>query len=659
MSKLNVFTTLGPGQMRLLCIAPDEFTAPLICSTSTLPLAEPPQYETLSYAWGPPGVSSSSISLNDETFKISVELEAALRWLRLPDTMRYVWIDAICIDQSNIVELNSQVSKMTEIYRSAWRAVVWLGEATSDSDRALAFLREMSYCSDRRERSRSPSENSDDSDQPTRQPETLTKDELIERQLDYWKSTLDFYAASLSVKNRAAIWKEIERSVREGAGHVVTREPCLYYMDDGKYRDFFESNREEDWEALDNLLARPWWSRTWIVQEVWTSSNCIIQCGGSTLKWSTFRAAMDYQEGWDDMGYMIKRTARWSKWALLKRRYGLAIHLANERLLGSDLSDVLWNMWDREATDPRDKVFAIRGLLQESSRNSVPSADYSKSMQQVYCEVAAHIVHHEKKLDILLAGNGLERQSNLPSWVPDWRREANDDRPQLFINGSRMQIMSYFAGSTRYTEVRGHGFYASGDSPFWAEISDDLTTLRVRSFVLGIVDTVAPVCASDASTQNILIAARSILPSAEELENQRKAGPVSDRELLGSLHAAIMGNPGGSGSDGIQEAVQLQQGENAGLSEDELASVLRAAFPVYQSTFDSVPGRGEDETIRNIMDKRRFFVTTDGHLCVGPAITQPGDRIHIIAGCNFPIVLRPDGESEGLVGEAYGKIILP
>jgi Heterokaryon incompatibility protein (HET) len=41
---------------------------------------------------------------------------------------RYVWADAICIDQSNDVEKAAQVAIMCEIYQKSHQVIVYLGE---------------------------------------------------------------------------------------------------------------------------------------------------------------------------------------------------------------------------------------------------------------------------------------------------------------------------------------------------------------------------------------------------------------------------------------------------------------------------------------------------------------------------------------------------
>jgi len=44
--------------------------------------------------------------------------------------LEYFWIDALCIDQSNVSERNSQVAMMREIYKASKRIIIWLGPPT-------------------------------------------------------------------------------------------------------------------------------------------------------------------------------------------------------------------------------------------------------------------------------------------------------------------------------------------------------------------------------------------------------------------------------------------------------------------------------------------------------------------------------------------------
>ncbi|KAJ4355496.1 uncharacterized protein N0V89_003512 [Didymosphaeria variabile] len=72
-----------------------------------------------------------------------------------------------------------------------------------------------------------------------------------------------------------------------------------------------------------------------------------------------------------------------------------------------------------DATDPKDKIFAVHGLLSQLGAH-LPDPDYSKSIQLVYQEAATVAINHDNRLHILASLTGESGIEGLPSWVPDW-----------------------------------------------------------------------------------------------------------------------------------------------------------------------------------------------------------------------------------------------
>lgn len=106
--------------------------------------ADAPHYEALSYTWGSPK-SCKAIFVQDsdgEQWKLLVtkNLALALQHLRSATTPRTLWVDAICINQEDIKERNTQVKRMTSIYSLAHRVVVWLGPGSPSSSLAMSTL---------------------------------------------------------------------------------------------------------------------------------------------------------------------------------------------------------------------------------------------------------------------------------------------------------------------------------------------------------------------------------------------------------------------------------------------------------------------------------------------------------------------------------------
>ncbi|KAI1180331.1 heterokaryon incompatibility protein-domain-containing protein [Nemania sp. FL0916] len=119
------------------------------------------EYEALSWCWGlEPADYAVKIEENGKTYKLRVrkELALALKYLRLPEKTRTLWIDAICINQDDPEERNHQVQMMSRVYTRAKQVCIWLGENTDESKTAIDFIHQEimefknfdAICSDKR-----------------------------------------------------------------------------------------------------------------------------------------------------------------------------------------------------------------------------------------------------------------------------------------------------------------------------------------------------------------------------------------------------------------------------------------------------------------------------------------------------------------------------
>ncbi|KAK7723285.1 hypothetical protein SLS63_008938 [Diaporthe eres] len=104
-----------------------------------------PSYTALSYAWGD-GVAAGTIRVgrDDRLGSALGVTDNLLRFLRVQSHMitepKLFWIDAICINQRDILERNHQVGLMKLIYINADDVHVWLGPEADDSKIAMGFL---------------------------------------------------------------------------------------------------------------------------------------------------------------------------------------------------------------------------------------------------------------------------------------------------------------------------------------------------------------------------------------------------------------------------------------------------------------------------------------------------------------------------------------
>ncbi|KAK0729451.1 heterokaryon incompatibility protein-domain-containing protein [Lasiosphaeris hirsuta] len=139
-----------PTSIRLLRIEPieslkDEFDLfrPIRCTLVVKDLADSPVYDALSYTWGCPvtvyehvrevcspaawASPAFDITCDGKPFSVTTNLYTALLGLVQHTLSAYIWIDQICIDQSNLQERQAQVLLMGRIYRQAQKVPVWIG----------------------------------------------------------------------------------------------------------------------------------------------------------------------------------------------------------------------------------------------------------------------------------------------------------------------------------------------------------------------------------------------------------------------------------------------------------------------------------------------------------------------------------------------------
>ncbi|XEV04628.1 hypothetical protein FSHL1_009915 [Fusarium sambucinum] len=130
---------LQSHQIRILRILPGNRDDPLRCILRTACLDDDNKYEALSYAWGDP-LDCLSIEVNGSQKSITVNLFNALRRLRYAESERYLWVDALCIDQENDVEKSHQVQLMSNIYSRTTTAILWLGDFSDGPNEKANYI---------------------------------------------------------------------------------------------------------------------------------------------------------------------------------------------------------------------------------------------------------------------------------------------------------------------------------------------------------------------------------------------------------------------------------------------------------------------------------------------------------------------------------------
>lgn len=128
------------SEIRLLTLSPSSHpTDPIKCSLSHVSLDDSPQFEALSYVWGPP-VPTLDIVVEGARFTVTMNLHQALEALRHAEKPRVLWVDAVCINQDDDDEKAYQVPLMGRLYNEAPRTVIWFGAANENVEALVAWL---------------------------------------------------------------------------------------------------------------------------------------------------------------------------------------------------------------------------------------------------------------------------------------------------------------------------------------------------------------------------------------------------------------------------------------------------------------------------------------------------------------------------------------
>jgi hypothetical protein len=153
-STKSIYRPLTPWQTRLLKLHPGEDSSPLSCSMVEVNVidghgvgviksdgsSEIVSFDALSYSWGYPA-PVCSISCNETPLGLALELATALLYLRSTTENRYIWCDAICINQKDLVEKAQQVKIMLRIFEKADLVVAWLGKPCLSAGRLFEAMK--------------------------------------------------------------------------------------------------------------------------------------------------------------------------------------------------------------------------------------------------------------------------------------------------------------------------------------------------------------------------------------------------------------------------------------------------------------------------------------------------------------------------------------
>lgn len=173
-------------------------------------------------------------------------------------------------------------------------------------------------------------------------------------------------------------------------------------------------------DELDNLFSRPWFSRIWVIQEVAVAKNVIIMCGTTiasmlALYECTFGYSKQYRVTRSEIPVSVKAAV-----------FDISIF----RETGDVASDIWQVSADTRtcgATDPRDKIFALKALIGDHRRELDQFIEYGRSVERVFSDVTMFVLPRVR-LWLLLAVRH-PHTLEMPLWMPDWSGKSSRNVP--------------------------------------------------------------------------------------------------------------------------------------------------------------------------------------------------------------------------------------
>ncbi|PQE12516.1 Heterokaryon incompatibility protein [Rutstroemia sp. NJR-2017a BBW] len=598
---------LNHRQIRVLLLHPSrDPSADIYCDVFILDLdywksngVESYPYMALSYVLGDPN-PPRSIFLGGKRRNVGPSLFEALKELRDPSVPALLWVDALCIDQSNVLEKNHQVGMMGPIYNRAGCVLIWV-----DAKETMV---------------------------PEYDPVSLHN------------------PISTVMENLSAFELFLFSPLYEVGSHDKEQpaRKTLHEM----------SSAWMPLHSFKELFTRSYWTRVWTMQEALLGRNMLLCHGGYVVYFQTLlfvfirewkgnipQDSYNFEEYNDDSPLERFLTLRWEM---------------ESGQMPAPLAAMLLSR-ERSATIKQDHVFGVLGII--STGSSLGKPEYDRDPFYLSRDIFQHIIETEGNIDVLTACevrnhykadpivsakhreieqdsfnlNGKIRgQRTWPSWLPNWSIKPVD---------SRMARSVLLAEGTS----RRKRFKAAGNTRPVFRLLDDEMLLMVRGAIVEEIECTASeewsfsherewrLCSASRRSRNVY---GKDLTDLKNAFNQT----ISLGQSLDDVYGYGLGD---KKVEEIDENNDTRDGNGCD-SEDPRYQATPLDDEIDPTVLPDDEGRVQVlNAFKMTMYTSRFFITKRGYIGRGPITTTEGDPIVIFLGAKVPhIVRKVEGSDE-------------
>lgn len=331
------------------------------------------------------------------------------------------------------------------------------------------------------------------------------------------------------------------------------------------------------------------------------------------------------------------------------------------------LLQLLRNFRNRNASDRRDKVFALLGLVKFWGGVAPLAPDYDQSLAAVFLETTKHLIRSQRSLAVLSGTKTSTKRltQGFPTWLTDWSHGA----PAREADRLSAQHMYKAAGDV-VMGVRLHGS----------------TLLEVKGFA---VDRISSAFSSDAVPENGLRSPTSNGDTEKDLHGiirwweesvARSAQSRSDYGVYGTrdgvkgafwrtICANLIYVPNAESENNKfrrteptdEDSFYRWRAGESSISGGRRVSIVAGIF--IESLSDEETGtdqriRAFHRSVECASRGRSFFLTEAGRMGLGPPTCQKGDEVYLLSGSRVPMILRASGIKKKCRGKAVERLVL-
>lgn len=388
-----------------------------------------------------------------------------------------------------------------------------------------------------------------------------------------------------------------------------------------------------------------------MVQETVVSTNAVVYYKNISMPWEAFsKASLCYVTGrvTEQLGSAPSQT------------YGPSLARFHRMVNEIDTTQRDWNAFEpsallpllrkfrnRDASDKRDKVFALVGLVNFWGQDQPLTPDYRLRLSKVYWETTKHLIRSSNTLAVLsgTTASGKQTSAGFPTWVTDWSyRPSSDEADRL--NSQHL----YSAAGKVMDGVNIHG----------------QTLLETKGYCVDIISMVQDTNATlGKDVQKRVANWKPCLPWPDNAPYAH-GGSVKTafwRMICGDfIYVPEAKTERESFRKAIAPDVEaFEDWCRVDKAANRRTSIIGGTWQGIVSPEEQLAHKRRNDyklAVECASNGRCFFITEGGRLGIGPPTLRPDDAVYILHGSRVPMILRNSGTSKTCREKVMEKLVL-